>query len=90
MEQAVRKAISENPFPSNATTDGQHLLTRKEAADLARVCIATIDNKVKNGVLKKYRTGGVVRFRQQEVLDAFSQSLFDNPKRTATARIKKP
>lgn len=89
VEQAVRKAIAENPQPS-PTPDSNLLLTRKEAAKLARVCITTIDNKVKAGVLNKYRTGGVVRFRHQEVLDAFSKSLLTNGKQAATARSKKP
>lgn len=89
VEQALRKVISECPPPA-ATADNQKLLTRKEAADVAGVCIATLDNKVKNGVLKKYRTGGVVRFRHKEVVEAFTQSLFDNPKRVATTRNKKP
>lgn len=90
VEQAVRKAIAECPQPA-ATSDNLKLITRKEAADLAGVCLATLDNKVKGGILKKYRTGGIVRFRQQEVLEAFSQSLFDNSKRTAkpSARSKK-
>lgn len=88
VEQAVRKALAESPQVPT-TSDHKPLLTRKEAAQLARVCIATIDNKVNAGVLKKYRTGGIVRFRHQEVLDAFSQSLFDNSKQAATARSKK-
>ncbi|MBK6995112.1 MAG: hypothetical protein IPH31_09350 [Lewinellaceae bacterium] len=50
VEQALRKVISE--CPPAATADNQRLLTRKEAADVAGVCIATLDNKVKNGVLK--------------------------------------
>jgi excisionase family DNA binding protein len=90
VEQAVRKALSENPSSITPSTEGKQLLTRKEAADLAKVCIATVDNKVKAGILKKYRTGGVVRFRHQEVVEAFTQSLFDNPKRVATTRNKKP
>ncbi|MBL7826299.1 MAG: helix-turn-helix domain-containing protein [Saprospiraceae bacterium] len=89
VEQAVRKALSENTSSPTPSTEGKQLLTRKEAAELAKVCIATIDNKVNAGVLKKYRTGGIVRFRHQEVLDAFSQSLFDNGKRVATTRSKK-
>ncbi|MFN0217172.1 MAG: helix-turn-helix domain-containing protein [Saprospiraceae bacterium] len=89
IQDAVRSVILENPSPPSASADNQKLLTRKEAADLAGVCLATVDNKVKSGVLKKYRTGGIVRFRHQEVVEAFTQSLFDNSKRAATARSKK-
>ncbi|HLP06446.1 MAG TPA: helix-turn-helix domain-containing protein [Paludibacter sp.] len=89
VEQAVRKVIAETQSSPVTPDDGKQLLTRKEAADLAGVCLATLDNKVKAGVLRKYRTGGIVRFLHQEVLEAFSQSLFDNSKRAATARSKK-
>lgn len=88
VEQAVRKAIAECSPPA-AASDSKLLITRKEAADLAGVCLATLDNKVKGGILKKYRTGGIVRFRKQEVVEAFSQSMFGNPKRVASARSKK-
>ena len=75
VEQAVRKVISESHALPSPAPEGKELLTRKEAAELAGVCLATLDNKVKEGVLPKYRTGGVVRFRRQEILDAFSQSM---------------
>lgn len=78
VEQAVRKVISETQTLPAVPDDGKQLLTRKEAAALAGVCLATLDNKVKDGILKKYRTGGVVRFRRQEVIEAFSQSMFHN------------
>jgi len=76
VEQAVRKVIAETQSSTVTTDDGKQLLTRKEAANLAGVCLATLDNKVKAGVLQKYRTGGIVRFRKSEVIEAFSQSLF--------------
>lgn len=69
------------------STDAKELLTRKEAADLAGVCLATLDNKVNSGVLTRYRTGGVVRFKRQEVIAAFSQSIFD--KKAGASRGKK-
>lgn len=78
VEQAVRKVISETQTAPAVPADGKQLLTRKEAAELAGVCVATLDNKVKDGVLRKYRTGGVVRFRQSEVIEAFSQPMFHN------------
>ena len=70
-------------------TDGQQLLTRKEAAEIAGVCVATLDTKAKEGVLRKYRTGGVVRFKRQEVIDAFSQSALNTNLRTGRTRAKK-
>jgi excisionase family DNA binding protein len=88
VEQAVRKVMAETQT-APASSDGQQLLTRKEAAALAGVCLATIDNKVRDGVLQRYRTGGIVRFKKQEVIDAFSQTMFHKSTRAAIARGKK-
>ena len=87
VEQAVRKVIAETQSLPVTPDDGRQLLTRKEAADLAGVCLATLDNKVKAGVLTKYRTGGVVRFKKSEVIDAFSQSILT--KSAGRARAQK-
>lgn len=89
IQNAVRSVLSETQTAPAVPDDGKHLLTRKEAAALAGVCLATLDNKVKSGILKKYRTGGIVRFRHQEIVEAFTQPMFDNSKRAATARSKK-
>lgn len=91
IQNAVRSVLAETPTPPAASDDGKELLTRKEAAALAGVCLATLDNKVKDGVLRKYRTGGVVRFRRSEVVEAFSQSMFHNDGRKGNSysRAKK-
>ena len=83
VEQAVRKVISEsNLLP--ATLQDNTLLTRKQAAALVGVCLATIDNKVNAGVLPKHSTGGIVRFVKQEVIDAFSKPFPTNRARRKT------
>jgi excisionase family DNA binding protein len=87
VEQAVRKVIAETQSLPVTPDDGKQLISRKEAAHLAGVCLATLDNKVKAGVLSKYRTGGVVRFKKSEVIDAFSQSIFSQS--AGRARAKK-
>lgn len=91
VEQAVRKVMAESQSSPTAFDDGKQLITRNEAAELAGVCIATVDNKVKAGVLRKYRTGGVVRFKRQEVIEAFSQSIHSTHTRAGktNARTKK-
>ena len=77
IQNALKSVLTEIPQNTpNPSTNGPELVSRKEAAVLAGVCLATIDNKVKDGVLKKYRTGGIVRFKRQEVIEAFSKSLF--------------
>ncbi len=90
VEQAVRKVIAESQSLPTPSPDGKELITRKEAAGLAGVCLATLDNKVKSGVLTKYRTGGIVRFRRQEVLDAFSRSMLNPTPRKAKADRRGP
>lgn len=89
VEQAVRKVFAETQALPAVPDEGNQLITRKEAAKIAGVCLATIDNKVKGGVLRSYRTGGIVRLKRQEVIEAFSKSMFDNNKRAAN-RTKKP
>ena len=82
IQNAVKAVLAEIP-PNSPTpaASGPELLNRQEAADLAGVCVATIDNKVRDGVLRKYRTGGVVRFKRQEVIEAFSKSLLNKQPR---------
>jgi len=87
VEQAVRKVIAETQSSTVPSDDGKLLLSRKEAADLAGVCLATLDNKVKAGVLQKYRTGGIVRFKKSEVIEAFSRSILTQS--AGRARAKK-
>ena len=86
VEKAVRKVLAESQAPPFPAADGKELLTRKEAAELAGVCLAALDNKVKSGVLRKYRTGGIVRFLRQEVLEAFSQPMLNPTPCTAKTR----
>ncbi|HPI07852.1 MAG TPA: helix-turn-helix domain-containing protein [Saprospiraceae bacterium] len=88
IQNAVRTVISENGPATVTPDDGKQLISRKEAAHLAGVCLATLDNKVKAGVLTKYRTGGIVRFKKSEVIDAFSQSILT--KSAGRARAQKP
>ncbi len=46
-------------------------LTKKEAAELLKCSIATIDNYRRNGKLKRYNhLGHIVRFKRSEVLAA--------------------
>jgi len=81
VEQAVRKVMAEGQPSPAATPDGQPLLTRKEAANLVGVCLSTIDNKVNESVLTRYKKGGIVRFKRQEVIDAFSTPMFPKTKK---------
>lgn len=47
-------------------------LTRREVADILDVCLTTVDHLSNAGVLRKYRSGRVVRFLRTEVTTAIS------------------
>lgn len=51
--------------------DGE-FLTRRQAAQELGVCLATLDNLVKTGRLKKYRNGSIVRLKRSEVETFYS------------------
>lgn len=48
----------------------QEYMTRREVADLYDVCLTTVDHLSNAGVLRKYRSGRVVRFKRSEVMSA--------------------
>ena len=86
IQNAVRSVLAETPTAPAVPADGKQLLTRREAAEVVGVCLATLDNKVKDGTLRKYRTGGVVRLKRQEVIEAFSRTHFEKfPQRKSRA-----
>lgn len=59
------KALKTQQQPS---TD--KLITRYETAELLGVSIVTVHNWVKSNVLKAYRVGNKVRFKESEVFNA--------------------
>lgn len=50
----------------------QEYMTRREVADLLDVCLTTVDHLSNAGILRKYRSGRVVRFLRSEVMAAIS------------------
>ena len=62
----------------------QEYLTRREVADILDVCLTTVDHLSNAGVLRKYRSGRIVRFLRTEVMAAISgdkrASFFRQPK----------
>lgn len=48
----------------------QEYLTRREVADILDVCLTTVDHLSNAGVLRKYRSGRIVRFLRTEVMAA--------------------
>lgn len=62
--------IAPNPHPDD-------LLTRKEAAKEFKVCVATIDNYRRDGLLISSSIGGTVRYRRGDLQAAFSNSIIN-------------
>ena len=51
--------------------DYPELLSRKQAGEMVGITVTTIDRYAREGLLKKHRTGKLVRFKKNEVLNAF-------------------
>jgi excisionase family DNA binding protein len=57
-----------NEQPTAQEPDSEQLLTKKQAADLIKVCTSTIDNHARAGKLSRRYVGKSVRFRRDDVL----------------------
>lgn len=69
--QAVKEGIQEAIPPAPEKTE---YITRNEAKTLLGCkSLATIDNHVKRGTLKKYYIGTLVRLRRDEILNLASK-----------------
>lgn len=55
---------------SKPETSTEKLITRDETAELLGVSLVTIHNWVKANILKAYRVGNKVRFKESEVFSA--------------------
>ncbi len=51
----------------------ENLLTRKETAKLLGVSLVTLHNWTKNGIVKAYRIGNQVRYKESEILQSLNQ-----------------
>jgi hypothetical protein len=66
--QKIYQEISEmNSIPQNG---GKKLISRKSVAQEFGVCLSTVDNLVRQGVLKKKKHGRIVRFDTEQVQTA--------------------
>lgn len=72
--QSIAQELEKFQTPKEEQTkvDANLLITRKEAAKLLNVCLATLDNWTREGKLTKYRNGNTVRYKKSEVLASFS------------------
>lgn len=60
-----------SPPPQSELSDLPDFLTRKQASKMLSVSLGTLDSWTKEGRITKHRTGGVVRFRKDELLANF-------------------
>lgn len=71
MLEAVREGIAtHNP----KTTDEDEFLTRKEAADLVKVSVTTIDTWRRDGLINAYRINSRIRFSKAELIEAVKKN----------------
>jgi excisionase family DNA binding protein len=48
-------------------------ITRKEVSSLLKVCLVTLDDWTKQGLLQSYKIGNRVLYKRQEVEDSINQ-----------------
>ena len=76
-ENELRKLLSEvilqcqDHTQESISSDGD-LIDKKEAAQLLKVSLATVDNYRRNGILPSYRIGATIRFKRSEILEVVS------------------
>ncbi len=75
IEAAVANAMQKTAKPNKQLFDEfADLVTIREVAAMCRVCIATVNNWIRDGRLKRRKQGRVVRFAKQDVIDLIKGS----------------
>jgi len=59
---------------TNQPTKTDKLITREQTAKLLSVSLVTIHNWTNSGILKAYRIGNKIRFKEVEVLQALQST----------------
>ena len=58
------------PLAKESAKVDDEYITRKEAADILRISLPTLDKYSIEGIVTKYRFGSKVRYKRNEVLNA--------------------
>lgn len=66
INEAVKEAV-QMLQEGNKKPENEILLTRKEAADLLKISLVTLNDWSKRGLLKSYIIGGRVLYKRKEV-----------------------
>jgi excisionase family DNA binding protein len=67
-KQIVKQTVEE----LQTVDDSPKFLTRKQASELLKCSLVTIDRHVKRGKLTKYKMGGTTYFSESEILNRLS------------------
>lgn len=57
---------------NGAAVNGEEYLTIQEAADIARVSYRTMQRWIRSGVIKGFKSGGIVRIDRKNLNDVLS------------------
>ena len=68
------KAVIKETTPTTKPQPKEVLLTRKEVAKLLKISLVTVHTWTKQGILKPYRIGNQVRYKETEVLQALTNA----------------
>ena len=70
IEEVLEKKLKHLNKPTNQK--GAKMLSRKETANLLRIPLPTLHHWTKNGLIKAYRIGNRVLYKQDDVSDALN------------------
>ena len=71
--EQITKAIRQTT-PTPKPQPKETLLTRKEVAKLLKISLVTVHSWTNKGILKSYRIGNQIRYKETEVLKALTET----------------
>lgn len=71
IENSLQKLAEQKGQPNETTIP--ELMTRQEVAEMFGASLGTINNLANRGQLKKYKIGGQVRYKREEVIQAMRE-----------------
>lgn len=86
ISEVIDAKLRQHLPPPKPEHNDENFLTREDAAKLLGVGLCTLDKMAKQGYLKKYRSGSIVRLKKSEVLEVFKT--FEKRKRHQFENLK--
>lgn len=74
-KDCIKKVLLEvlDSHPPTTDTKEDHFITRKEAADLLKISLPTLNKRTKDGNLSAYRIGSRVLYKRSEILESLNK-----------------